>query len=320
MKIYSVLIVGAGKIGAFFDTPRSKHVLTHAHAFTAHQGFRLLGFVDANRSQAEQAAAIWGGTTFCTLSEAFSQNVIDVVVIATPDIFHYPILKEVAGYLPKLVFAEKPLTASVAQAEEIAELYADKGIRLAVNYSRRFVPEIGTLFSEISDGRYGNYLTGAGYYGKGTLHNGSHMLDLVRFLLGEIKDATVISQQNDFYDTDPSCSSILTLENGARFYMQAVDCRCYTVFELDLFFEKGRIRITDAGFRIEAQDVDDSSRFAGYRNLGAARIIDTQLENALLAAAGNIHDHLSLKTPLLCDGIDGLKAIAVSCSILQALQ
>ena len=319
MKMYSVLIIGAGKIGAFFDTPQSGHILTHAHAFTAHPGFHLAGFVDADMQQAQHAAAVWGGEAFSTLSDAFSRHAVDVVVIAAPDKFHYSILKELAAYLPQLVFAEKPLTSTVAQADEIIGLYRNKGIRLAVNYSRRFVPEIAALRAEITGGACGNYLTGAGYYGKGTLHNGSHLIDLVRFLVGEVKVTRAVSHVTDFYDTDPSCSAILTLDDDTLFHMQAVDCRCYTIFELDLLFEKRRIRITDAGFSIEVQNVRESYRFAGYHNLKMSHTMETQLDNALYAAAGNIHDHLDLTVPLLCDGDDGRKAISVSRAILQAI-
>jgi len=320
MRIFSVLIVGAGKIGAFFDTPQSGHVLTHAHAFTAHTGFQLAGFVDSNLDQAKKAASVWGGEAFGSLSDAFSRQAVDVVVVATPDELHYPILKEVAVHLPKIVFAEKPLTSTLTEADEISALYLDKGISLAVNYSRRFVPEIKALRGEIAAGIYGKYLTGSGYYGKGTLHNGSHMIDLVRYLVNNIKETNTISNNKDFYETDPSCSAALTLADETLFYMQTVDCRCYTVFELDLFFERCRIRITDAGFKIETQKVCNSSRFIGYHNLEIANIIDTQLDNALFAATCNIHDHLALGIPLLCDGEDGQRAIAVSCKILRAVQ
>lgn len=58
-KSYNVLIIGAGNIGAFFDMPYSKNVLTHAHAFSKVEGFNLLGFVDVDNKKAIEAANIW---------------------------------------------------------------------------------------------------------------------------------------------------------------------------------------------------------------------------------------------------------------------
>lgn len=316
----TVLIIGAGNIGALFDTPQNDAVLSHAHAFSKHPGFTLAGFLDSDHAKALQAANIWGGTAFQSLEEAFKSAAIDVAVVAVPDDYHFPLLQELANYPLKLVLAEKPLTKTVAQAEQIIQLYRTNGIALAVNYSRRFVPEIAALQEQIAGGKCGKYLTGSGYYGKGTLHNGSHMIDLLRFLIGEIKMHHVVSQLSDFYEDDPSCSAVLDFDDGAQFFMQAVDCRSYTIFELDLLFEKQRIRITDAGFSIELQEVCDSARFAGYRNMEVSGVIDTQIGNALYAAAVNIHDHLTTTAPLLCNGVDGYRAMTVCCELLQAIR
>jgi predicted dehydrogenase len=316
---FSVLIIGAGNIGAFFDTPESGAVLSHAHAFSVHQGFALSGFVDADFAKAERAANLWGGKAFQSVKDAANSGAIDVVVVAVPDDHHFPILMELARYPVKLVFAEKPLTKTVDQALEINQLYRTNGISLAVNYSRRFVPEMAALSRQIASGSFGRYLTGTGYYGKGTLHNGSHLIDLVRFLVGNIKDVNVVSCNRDFYEDDPSCSAVLVLDDGALFFMQAVDCRCYTLFELDLLFERQRIRVTDSGFRIELQEVRGSARFAGYRTMEVSDGFDTQLDQALYAAAANIHDHLAAGVPLLCDGVDGYKAIAICNDLIQAL-
>jgi predicted dehydrogenase len=317
---YSVLIIGAGNIGAFFDTPQSPLVLTHAHAYSRHPGFTLTGFVDADYSRSQQAAAVWGGEAFLSVEEAFRHNDIDLAVIAAPDDCHYSLLKQLAEFSLKLVVAEKPITKTIGEANEIINLYRDKGISLAINYTRRYVPEFNSLRERIRAGEYGDYLTGSGYYGKGTLHNGSHMVDLLRFLLGEITDAQPLNQVYDFYPDDPSCSISLRLDSGAPFFMQAIDCRCYTIFELDLLFARQRIRLTDAGVRIESHEPCDNKIFAGYRNLAPAHIQQTRMDDALIAAATNFHDHLSTGAPLLCSGLDGYKAIAVPFTVLGALQ
>jgi predicted dehydrogenase len=320
MSSYSVLIIGAGKIGAFFDTPQSEEVLTHAHAFSKHPGFHLLGFVDTNIDLAEQAAGIWGGEAFTSVAEAFSRNTIDVAIVATPDKFHYAILKELAAHPLRLVFAEKPLTTLLASSEEIVGLYRERKISLAVNYTRRFVPEFIALHNEIRSGTLGGFLSGTGYYGKGTLHNGSHLIDLLRFLLGDITEIQTTSSIQDFYDDDPSCSALLSLGQGGTFTMQAVDCRSYTVFELDLLFEQGRIRIVDAGFVIEVYHVHESAIFSGYRHLKQTESLETTLGKAFACAAEAIHTHLMTGAPLPCTGTDGLLAQQICGSIQRGQQ
>jgi len=319
MAPYSVLIIGAGKIGAFFDTPGSEAVLTHAHAFSSHPGFILRGFVDADRQQAESAALLWGTEAFDTVTDAFARQEIDVAVVAVPDEAHYKLLIELADHPLKLVFAEKPLTQSRAEAESIVQLYRERGIGLAVNYFRRYVPAFTDLRERIAKGEYGKYLTGTGYYGKGTLHNGSHMIDLIRFLLGEPRGMTTLGAIRDWSDEDPTCSAVLEIAEDCQFIMQGIDSRCYTLFEMDMFFENARVRLVDSGFALELYSVIDSQVFSDYRVLSIGKRLAVNLNTALYEAAAAIYEHLSAGRQLVCTGEDGTCALAICTDIIGAL-
>jgi len=255
---------------------------------------------------------MWGGEAFSTVSEVFDSHTVDVAVVATPDALHYPLLKALAEYPLKLVFAEKPLTRTVDEAEEIIGLYRERGIRLAVNYSRRFIPEFSELTSKIVSGAFGGYITGSGYYGKGTVHNGTHMIDLLSFLLGEIRVDEVFCRITDHFEDDPTCTFRLDIPDGKPFYMQAVDCNLYTIFELDLLFERKRIRIVDSGFKIEYYDTLNSDMFAGYRYLGLERTIDTSLDKALKCAADHVYSCLVSGFESVSTGNEALKALKIA--------
>lgn len=307
--VYDVLILGAGQIGALFDRPGSANVLSHGHAFSRHPGFHLCGFVDNQFPAAQQAARIWGGQAFKNLAAAWEKEKIDVVVLAIPDEHHFAYLKELANQDIKLVFAEKPLCRTLDEAEELKDLYSNNRIEVAVNYSRRFVPEFVELRNRIAGGEFGSYITGSGYYGKGFLHNGSHMLNLLEFLLGEIEGGKVMRQEDDCYVEDPSLAVVLDIAGQGGFYMQNVDCRCYTVFEMDLLFSKKRLRILDAGFRIEEYGIVDSTTFSGYKNLGAEQQYPAKLGEAMAFAVANIYQFLSEGKPLLCSFVDGYRVV-----------
>jgi predicted dehydrogenase len=189
--IFNVLIIGAGNIGAFYDTPDSKNILTHAHAIKEHSGFKLVGFVDNNSERARVAAKIWKTLSFQSINEAFSKTDVDVVCVAVPDEFHYTVLKEVVFRPVKIVLAEKPITKTLFEADEIIALYKQLNVSLLVNYSRRFVPEFQDVKKLIDDQSFGKYVFGNGYYGKGVLHNGSHMINLLEYLIGDVKEVEV---------------------------------------------------------------------------------------------------------------------------------
>ncbi len=310
--IYNALIIGSGNIGAFFDNSDSKYILTHAHGFIQHEGFNLVGFYDINHKKALNAANRWNCKAFKSIKEAFSMNKIDIVCVAVPDELHYQILKVLSNYSLKIIFVEKPLTKTMNEAKEIYDIYRKKEIDVCLNYSRRYVPEYIKLKEEINRNDFGSYICGTGYYGKGILHNGSHIIDLLRYLIGEIYSFKTISGNFDFYEDDPSVTGILLFNNEKEFLLRNIDCNLYTIFEIDLFFEKNRIRITDSGFKIEIYEKSKSSVYKGYKYLTKSKVIDTDIGNAVYWAIDNIYNFINGNETIKCNIIDGLHAVEIS--------
>ncbi|EHJ01501.1 oxidoreductase domain protein [Clostridium sp. DL-VIII] len=308
---YNVLIVGAGNIGAFFDKPLSMNILTHAHAFSNTEKFNLLGFIDLDRSKAEEASVIWTTSVFESLEDAFRMHTVDIISMCVPDNYHYEILKKVLNFPVKLVFAEKPLAKTLEEAKEIRNLYYEKGTACLINYSRRFVPEFEEIRNEFFDGKYGKFITGSGYYGKGVLHNGSHMVDFLRYILGEITTTQSFNYNYDFYEDDPSISAIINFKNGGIFTMMNVPCNLYTIFELELLFERKKIKIKDSGFKIEVYDLADSTIFKGYKNLLKKKEYNSSLGRAMENAVDNIWNYMKKGEKLKCTLEDGFKAMKI---------
>jgi predicted dehydrogenase len=175
------------------------------------------------------------------------------------------------------------------------------------------VPEIRKIWQMVKSGEYGTFLTGTGYYGKGLLHNGSHMVDLIQFLLGEIGDVKKISELKDFYEHDPSVSALLTMRAGGVFYLRHIDCRKFDVFELDLTFERKRIRIFELGTVIEEYSLSDNRIFKGVRTLNKDAEYGTEHRNALFHAVTNIRNNLDRDEPLMCPLEESLDTVK-SCS------
>lgn len=305
-----MLIIGAGNIGAFNDYPNSENILTHAHAFTLHKGFNLIGFVDKDIEKAKKAASIWSTSYFNTIEVAFKKFKIDVVCVAVPDDVHYPILMEILNYPLKFVYIEKPITKTLPEANIIIKKYTSEKIPTAVNYSRRYVPEFLNIKSKILNGDYGNFLGGVGYYTKGLIHNGSHLLDLLRFLIGNVIEANPIQKEYDFYQDDPSISAVLNFGENKFFFIKALDFRIYDIFEIDLLFEKKRLRLIDSGNKIEEYCVMNNPVLKRYQTLVKILEYKTLLNKAIYHAAQNIYDFLVDGKKIYCtlkDGYDVLK-------------
>lgn len=311
MRKYKVAIVGAGRIGAFFDDMDSKAVLTHAHAFKEAEQFELVGFFDIMEENAKNAAKRWGVKYFQRLEDAMQE--VDVVCCTVPDRYHYDMLKQIAQYPVKFVFSEKPIAETPEQAEKICKLYQEKGIPLQINYTRRYLEEFSQLKRQIEG--YGRFLKGCGYYGKGILHNGSHMLDLIIHLLGNIESVEGYEKIYDFFEEDPSVETKIKVREGT-IYLHPIDCRAATIFELELFFEKCRVRILDGGSIIEIYPVMPSPIYEGYENYIKKETRNVNYDASFRNAVKNIYEHLEYHKDLCCP-MEDAKAVLELCCKLQ---
>jgi len=314
---YRVAIIGAGRIGAMLDEPWNPHILTHAHGYKACEGFEIVGFVDCNLEKAEAASARWGGTAFESIEKLFETQSVDVVSVCLPDELHYTTLLALAEKPIKFIFLEKPAVRTPEEADEVRTLYGELMVRVQVNYTRRFVPEISSIREAIRSGKYGAFLTGTGYYGKGLLHNGSHMVDLLQFLVGEVGKVAKVSEMADFYDQDPSVSALLTMRCGGDFYLRHIDSRKFHIFEMDLTFENKRVRISELGTKIEKYSVGDNWLFEGYRTLNKDAEFPTQHSKAMYHAIANIRNNLDRNEPLVCTLEESLEAVKTCSRIMR---
>ena len=80
---------------------------------------------------------------------------LDAVAIATPVSTHYP-LALAALHAGKHVFIEKPLAASVAQAEELAALAAARGLTLMPGHTFLYSPPVNIIRDLITSGELGD--------------------------------------------------------------------------------------------------------------------------------------------------------------------
>ncbi len=140
----------------------------------------------------------------------------DGVIIAVPNHFHFKISQNCLDGGAH-VLCEKPLVETTAEAEKLIAYANKKGLRVAVNNTRRLYPsyrriktilsngEIGNLISiEYYEGVVFNWPTVSGFYfgskesPKGVLMDrGAHVLDLVCWWLGS-KPELLLSKNDSF--------------------------------------------------------------------------------------------------------------------------
>jgi predicted dehydrogenase len=313
----SVLIVGCGQIAGGYDADHDDALVrTHAKALTRHGGFRLAACVDPDAERRGGFRRRWGVAEDFAGLDAVAERRFDLACLCSPPEFHAAQLDTLLAMDVGMVFCEKPLTAAIAESRRLVAAYAAKGRPLAVNYLRRWDPAVAELAAEIAAGHWGGLLSAEGLYTKGIFANGSHLIDLAHCLLGPLAPRGVTRVVADYLPHDPTLEGWLHTATGAPLYLRAGDCRRFTVFELDLLFEAGRVSFTESGFTIRRRRVVPDARFDGYRVLEAGESRPTGLGTAMLDAVGNLHRHHLAGEPLASTGVTALAAHDICAALM----
>ena len=286
---------GCGKIGWSFQEDEgaaSIGVCTHAAAWSAVAGVQLVAVGDVKLSSAEQCAQRWNVPTHCGDLDALLACSPDIVSIASPDAQHFDDVKRCLEHASvKAVLAEKPLANSAAEAAQLEALAQQLGKVIVVNYSRRFCDFYVLLRQRILDGEFGALRLGRCLYTKGALHNGSHFVDLMRYLFGELRagSATVPAWLSSSVDeVDPGMDVCFTAPNGASIVMHHIPAENFTVFEMDLCFDNARFVFLDGGNTVQEFAIVTDQPFVGYKGLAQPIVHENAMKDYLLRAAENV--------------------------------
>ena len=128
-KIHFMLkvgVLGAGHLGKI-----------HLKLLQQSSQYELVGFYDENLENGKKIAEEFGYKQFNTIATLI--HAVDVIDIVTPTLSHYKCAK-VAIKSGKHVFIEKPISNTVAEAEEIIALAKEYNVKGQVGHVERFNP------------------------------------------------------------------------------------------------------------------------------------------------------------------------------------
>lgn len=133
-------VVGVGHLG--------RH---HARILAGLDGIELVAVVDLIRSRAEEAAHLTGARALTDFREIVGQ--VDAVSIAVPTASHLevarPFLERGTG-----VLVEKPMAASVDEADALIETAGRSGAVLAVGHTERYNPAVRAIAPHVTAPRF----------------------------------------------------------------------------------------------------------------------------------------------------------------------
>ncbi len=313
MSRLRVGIIGLGRMACGYDRPEGEVIQTHVKACLAHPGLELAVISDRDLVQAAKVKSTWDLAASIVHPDEFPGSELDIVCISSPRETHLPLLVQLSAAPPRLIFCEKPLAQSVADAREAVARLDRGGCMLAVNYLRRWIPGLAGWLREARAGALGALLMANATYSGGFWNNASHALDILAAALGDAAGDIRLAAPpiHDRGSEDPTLTLTFTL-GGACVRLHGVDGRIATVFEVDMLFEKARIRVWDCGGIRAQMDRLQPIEIDGY----APELVPTEhfldAPPRLMAHVwANLADHLSHNLRLAVDVHDTLGGIAL---------
>lgn len=190
---YRAAIVGLGFIGGADQV--SGDVLgqlvedldgTHVGALGNHDRVDLVGGSSRNDGRRERFHARYGVPVYADWREMLREAApLDVVSIATYTPVHAEITQAAVEAGARAIYCEKPIAATVAEAEGMLSVCNEADALLVINHNLRFHPGYRGLRDRIAAGALGTLTSASLQWTSGRLGNvGTHMIDAVQMVVG----------------------------------------------------------------------------------------------------------------------------------------
>ncbi len=167
-------VVGVGYLGRF-----------HAEKYAMLPDVELVAIVDIDPERGSQIALKLGTAGFSDYRDIFGK--VDAVSIAVPTVYHHQVARD---FLMNgvHVLLEKPITATLDEAEELIAISTEKNLVLQVGHLERFNPVIMALGDIITEPRFIESTRIAPFKPRGTdvnvvLDLMIHDIDIIQYLV-----------------------------------------------------------------------------------------------------------------------------------------
>lgn len=264
-------VIGLGRMGSTFDdepghfghwgTPHS-----HAPSYMAVREVEFVAGADSHPQQRADFATKWSFDAahlyedYRVMLERERPDIVSICTTARP---RAQILAGVvaADVGVKAIWCEKPLSISLAEADQMVELCRAKGIVLAVGASRNWDPTYNRIRELIDESEIGDVLQVVALANCNLSHNGSHSITLTNYLAGG-RVAWVwghmASDEQAAGDDDLPGNGYLAYHNGVHAFVRSMPTGA-AVWEFDVVGTKGRLRAWHDGEGVDFEKLVDST-------------------------------------------------------------
>tara|TARA_B100001750_G_scaffold248466_1_gene279962 strand:- start:5554 stop:6633 length:1080 start_codon:yes stop_codon:yes gene_type:complete len=280
MGKYRSAIVGCSRIGGFIDNEvRGSHVVlpySHAAGYTACENTDLIACSDLRTDVMVEFGRQYNieqDKQYTDYKKMIDIEKPDILSVATQpeirsEIILYALSKGVSA-----IYAEKPLAASMKQAQEIFNAVEKNQAVFNLGTNRRWDNGFNILKNLISNGDLGEIKSITVFGGGGLFNSSSHWIDLIMYLNSDNKVLSVQGDvpgvadmiHNNILSDDPEGFGILHFSNGVKGYY----CSSGVHHEVKVVGDKGVVNVLNNGLTwvLDPVPYDESNvKNSGYSN------------------------------------------------------
>jgi predicted dehydrogenase len=233
----------------------------------ARLGHRMVLAVDRAKDCAVALAEPFGAHQATDFRAATEAAEIDAVVVATPHA-ELSTIARASLETGKHVLVEKPAGRNLAEVSAVAKAADTAGRIVKVGYNHRFHPAMLKAREIVDRGELGQLMFVRGRYGHGgrpgyekewrferaisgggeLVDQGSHLIDLAQWFLGEFTDVTA-ALRTFFWNAEVEDNAFLTLatSEGRIAWLHASWSEWKNLFSFEIYGRQGKLEINGLG-------------------------------------------------------------------------
>ena len=327
-KVFRAAVIGLGRMGSTFDDEirqGGQFFMPYCHAptYVASPHTELVAGADPHAEQGAIFAERWGledGQIYADYREMLEAERPDFVSMCTTARHRAAIMIDAINAGVKAIWAEKPFTLSLAEADEVIELGARKGVAVAVNCSRRYNVYFTEARRMVEEGELGELLQITAYTQCNLSSNGSHAIDTMRYLVGgdvEWVFGEMESDEKAAGDEDLMGNGYMVFDNGVRGFLRGTPTGA-APWEFDLIGTEGRVRSLAQGMETQYYCwVPGGPRDRGLP-ARAPFPLPTNVPSMGLAIIEDLVHCIDSGEPPRCSDEDGRKALEIAIALRES--
>lgn len=334
-----IAFIGCGRVASLLeDDPLRGKPCTHAGAFSKIEGILIDAACDIDSERLKTFGEKWGipeNNRFIDYKQLLAEHIPDVLVISTWTESHAEITLYAINRGVKTILCEKPVASNLKDAKEMMDTAKKNNAILIINHERRWDVRYHHIKKIIESGEAGeirtvvaNVLTGEPRKdwhadlekvgGGPLLHDGTHLMDMLRYYLGDAEWVVgKINRKRFNVGIEHTAHAMIYFpEHDTVAFVEGGGRRHYFNFEIDIQCSRGRFVFGNEYWKKYISK--ESRRYTGFTELEPAIFDPVSGENCWISVARDAINAAKEKSKPRSDIVDGYKAMELVFAVYES--